>query len=152
MAAFCHPRPGGGRFNTARRGAWYASKSLDTALAESTYHRGRELAELGGFETRVQMRLYLADFRSSFHDVRTGAAARPELYDPEDYSAPQELGEELLAAGSNGILYRSVRDKSKRPGDCICCFRAPLVFNVRIGGHYGYAWEGSAVPRVRKLE
>src|SRR5215813_3361254 len=26
MAAFCHPRAGGGRFNTAARGAWYAGR------------------------------------------------------------------------------------------------------------------------------
>ena len=28
MAAFCHPRPGGGRFSGTDRGAWYASQNL----------------------------------------------------------------------------------------------------------------------------
>src|ERR1041384_5665213 len=60
-AAFCHPRPGRGRFNGAERGAWYAGNSPDTAHAEAIYHRTPELAEIGVFETRVQMRLYLSD-------------------------------------------------------------------------------------------
>lgn len=150
MAAFCHPRPGGGRFNSDRRGAWYASKTLDTALAESTYHRTRELAEVGGFETRVEMRLYRADFRAEFHDVRTGAEARVELYAPDDYSASQAFGAKLLESGSNGVLYRSVRDTAHH-GDCLCCFRPRLVANVRVGGHYEYVWEGAPTPKVRKI-
>src|SRR5215472_8607962 len=51
MAAWCHPRPGGGRFNTAERGAWYAARKLETAQAEIAYHRTLELAEVGVFET-----------------------------------------------------------------------------------------------------
>lgn len=47
MAAFCHPRPGGARFNDAERGAWYASFTLETAHAQALYHRGRELDEVG---------------------------------------------------------------------------------------------------------
>ena len=33
MAAFCHPAPGGARFSDERRGAWYAGRTLATALA-----------------------------------------------------------------------------------------------------------------------
>src|SRR5689334_1631981 len=43
MAAYCHPRPGGGRFNSSDRGAWYAATSLDAAHAEVSYHRSAEL-------------------------------------------------------------------------------------------------------------
>jgi hypothetical protein len=150
MAAFCHPRPGGGRFNTSRRGAWYASKTIETALSESTYHRTRELAEVGAYETRMEMRLYRADFRAVFHDIRAATATHAALYDPDDYSESQAAGEQLVAEGSNGILYRSVRDTSKR-GECICCFRPRLVLNARVAGHYEYAWDGSPTPRVRKV-
>ncbi len=151
MAAFCHPRPGGGRFNTSARGAWYAARSIETALAESVYHRTRELEEVGGFETRMEMRLYRADFRATFHDIRTNVASHAALYDPSDYSASQAWAERLLAEGSNGVLYRSVRDPSKT-GECICCFRPRLVTNVRVAGHYEYVWDGARTPRVRKLE
>ena len=70
MAAFCHPREGGGRFTSGDRGAWYAGRTTETALAESIYHRTEELREIGAYETRVQMRVYLADFSARFHDLR----------------------------------------------------------------------------------
>lgn len=150
MAAFCHPRPGGGRFNTAARGAWYAARTLETSLAESIYHRGRELEEVGAFDARMQMRLYRADFRAVFHDIRTAGATLARLYDPNDYSASQTWAEQLRLEGSQGILYRSVRDPS-RTGECLCCFRPRLIANVRVAGHYEYLWEGTRTPRVRKV-
>jgi hypothetical protein len=154
MAAFCHPLPGGARFTGADRGAWYAGRTLDTAVAESTYHRTEELREIGAFETRVEMRVYLADFSARFHDVRSQAtegrlaALSTAVHNPDDYSRSQQLGRELLESGSNGIVYRSVRHA---PGECIACFRPRLVRNVRAGGHYEYRWEGAPQPRVRRL-
>ena len=147
MAAYCHPRPGGGRFSDEDRGAWYAARSIDTALAESIYHRTAEIAEVGSYDTRVQVRLYRADFSARFHDIRT-ARGTTALYDPDDYSASQRFARELLAAGSNGVAYRSVRH---RGGECLACFRPPLVKDVRVGGHYEFRWDGSPEPAVRKL-
>jgi hypothetical protein len=109
MAAFCHPRHGGGRFSSGERGAWYAAHTIETALAESIYHRTVELREVGGFETRVQMRVYLADFSARFVDVRPRRGDR-ELYDPNSYAPSQRFGQRVLEAGGNGIVYRSVRD------------------------------------------
>jgi hypothetical protein len=145
MAAFCHPRPGGGRFSSADRGAWYAAHRIETALAESIYHRTEELREVGGFETRVQMRVYLADFSARYHDVRgmTG-----QLYHPRAYARSQEFGRRVLEAGGNGIVYRSVRDPQ---GECLACFRPALVRHVRAGGHYEFQWTGTPEPVVRKL-
>jgi hypothetical protein len=145
MAAFCHPRPGGGRFSTAERGAWYAAHRIDTALAESIYHRTEELREIGAFETRVQMRVYLADFAARFHDIRGAAGA---LYDPRSYAVSQRFGRRVLEAGGNGIVYRSVRDPG---GECLACFRPALVRNVRAGGHYEFRWSGRPEPEVRRL-
>ncbi len=148
MAAFCHPRPSGGRFNGPERGAWYAGFDLETAHAEVVYHRTEELAEVGVFETRVQMRLYTADFEASFHDVRANAPRNRPYHDPASYTASQALARELLDDGSNGILYRCVR----RPGgECVACFRPALVGNVRTGAHFEYRWEGGRTPRIRRL-
>jgi hypothetical protein len=147
MAAFCHPRPGGGRFSTNDRGAWYAARHLETALAESVYHRTRELAEVGHFDTRVQMRLYHADFSTTFHDVRDEDTYAP-LYDPDSYAESQPFARELLQHGSNGIVYDSVRHVG---GECIACFRPPLVRKVRVAAHYEYMWEGRPEPRVKRL-
>jgi hypothetical protein len=147
MAAYCHPHPEGGRFNDAMRGAWYAALSLETAIAETVYHRTRWLEEIGVFETRVEMRQYLADFDCTLHDAR----ATPDydaLHDPASYAASQALAGELLAAGSNGIFYRSVRHVG---GECIACFRPRLVLNVRPAAHYEYRWEGRREPRVTEM-
>lgn len=148
MAAFCHPKPNGGRFNSGDRGAWYAGTELETAHAEIVYHRTKELAEVGVNETFVQMRLYLADFRAGFHDVRARTAQNRPYHDPESYAASQALGRELLAEGSNGVLYRSVR---RQGGECIACFRPALVLNVRAGHHYEYRWQGGVKPVIRRL-
>jgi RES domain-containing protein len=147
MAAYCHPPIGGGRFSGEDRGAWYAARTVETALTESIFRRSREVGEVGGYETRMQLRVYLADFSARFHDIRTlrGAAT---LYDADDYSASQRLGRSLLDAGSNGIVYRSVRQPG---GECLACFRPRLVNNVRVGGHYEFRWEGRPEPVVRKL-
>jgi hypothetical protein len=147
MAAYCHPRPGGARFTGETRGAWYAGRTLETALAESLHHRTRELAEVGLFDTRVQMRVYRADFSTRFHDVRTvrGGAA---LHDPDDYGESQRAGRELFERGSNGIVYRSVRHAG---GECVVCFRPPLVRNVRVGGHFEFRWEGRPEASIRPL-
>ena len=148
MAAFCHPRPGGARFSGADRGAWYAARTLATALAESTYHRTRELAEVGAFDMRMQMRLYQADFRAPFHDIRETKAAWAPLANPESYGESQPFGIALRDGGSNGLVYRSVRDPG---GECIACFRPGLVLDVRVAAHYEYRWDGTPAPRVLRL-
>jgi hypothetical protein len=147
MAAYCHPRAGGGRFSSSGRGAWYGARTIDTALAESIFHRTNELREVGGFETRVQMRVHLADFSSRFADVRARYPER-ELYDPDSYASSQQFGQRVLDAGGNGVVYRSVRD---RTGECLACFRPALVRNVRAGGHYELRWHGRPEPTVRRL-
>jgi RES domain-containing protein len=148
MAAFCHPKPGGGRFNTENRGAWYAAFDLDTALAEVAYHRTLELLEIGVLETRLEMREYVADFNAAFHDVRGADSAFLPYHDPNRYTESQALARQLLDARSNGVLYRSVR----RPGGhCIACFRPKLVTNVRPSAHFEYRWEGTRQPIITQL-
>ena len=144
----CHPRPGGGRFNGPARGAWYAATDLESAHAEVAYHRTAELAEVGVFETCVQERLYLADFEARFHDVRARTARNAPYHDPDSYEASQALARELLEAGSNGVLFRCVR---RAGGECVACFRPPLVDNIRPDAHFEYRWEGSPAPRIRRL-
>ncbi len=147
MAAFCHPRPGGARFSSASRGAWYAARDIETAIVEATYHRTRELAEVGHFDTRVQMRLYHADFATTFHDIR-GSREYAPLRDPDSYVASQAFARTLLDDGAHGIVYESVR---RAGGDCLACFRPKLVKRVRVAAHYELVWDGAPDPRVRRL-
>jgi RES domain len=148
MAAFCHPRPDGGRFNSGDRGAWYAGRSAATAHAEAIFHRTEELAEIGVHDTFVHMRAYIADFHDIFHDLREHRPEYQRLYDPVDYHASQAFARQLLRSGSNGIIYRSVRDLR---GQCIVCFRPKLVQKVRQGPHFEYRWTGPRIPSIRQL-
>ena len=129
-ATFTHAHPLGGRFNSARRGAWYAGFEIETAQAEVAFHRAAELKEVGWTAEEISPYIdYLADFRYEFHDLR-GEADFVDCLDPNSYAASQRLGLELLTGGSAGIVYPCVR---RQDGVCIVCFRPPLVLNVRVG-------------------
>jgi RES domain-containing protein len=142
-AAFCHAHPLGSLFNAPDRGAWYAAFELETAQAEVAHHKWRELLEVNWRDEEATYDDYLADFSAEFHDIRGGDFR--ECLDPESYVASQELAERLLAAGSLGVVYPSVR---KPEGTCLACFRPALVMNVRKGATYVFRWEGKAEPEI----
>jgi len=127
-AAFCHAHPLGSRFNGPERGAWYAGFELATARAEVACHKRRELQEINwrARETFV-FDDYQADFRADFHDLR-GDADHADALHPGSYVASQKLAARLLASGSTGVVYPSVRHAG---GTCLACFRPALVTNVR---------------------
>jgi len=127
-AAFTHAHPAGSRFNGPERGAWYAAFELETAEAEIAFHKAQELREINWRELETfTFYDYLADFRSDFHDIR-GDADYAECLDPNSYINSQGLARGLLASGSAGIVYPSVRPPD---GTCLVCFRPALVTNVR---------------------
>lgn len=134
-AAFTHAGPGGGRFNSNARGAWYCGVERETSVGEVVFHRLRELEEIDWVEEEVvTYDDYLADFAAEMHDLR-GAGARYRRYlkagpVPECYVAGQQLAAELMAEQSNGIVYPSVRHEG---GTCVVCFRPTLVYHVRRG-------------------
>jgi hypothetical protein len=148
MAAFCHPRTGGGRFNDHRLGAWYAAFDLETAHREVIHHRTLDLEEIGLPDARIEVHDYLADFQAIFHDVRAPGPEHDALHDPSGYEVSQRFAGALRESGSNGVLYRSVR----RPGgSCIACFKPRLVSRVRPSGRFEYRWAGAREPIVRPL-
>jgi RES domain-containing protein len=150
MAAFCYPAPGGGRFNTGRLGAWYAAREIETAIAETVYHHTRRLALSGlGYHATIQMRELRAEMDARLHDVRGRRKARPDLYDPESYARSQPFGERLRAAGSNGILFDSVR---RAGGRNLVVFRPKLLLPLYEGERYDYRWTGGPAPAVVRLE
>ena len=143
-ATFCHAHPLGARFNGPDRGAWYAAFELETAQAEVAFHKAVQLSEIERFEDSVTYDGYLADFSASFHDLRHARGFRAVL-DPDSYVASQTLAEELLGAGSLGVVYPSVRRKA---GTCLACFRPALVSNVRRGRIYRFTWDGRPEPSI----
>jgi RES domain len=152
-ATFCHPAPGGSRFNSADRGAWYAGFELETSQTEVAYHRQLWLRETAWDEADESDYLdYLADFRAEFHDLRNydlrNSAAHAECLSPTSYVASQALAAQLLELGSAGIAYPSVR---RRGGTCIACFRPVLVTNVRKGYIFRFVFSDfRTAPKIRR--
>lgn len=151
-AAFSHPSPTGSRFNSADRGAWYASFELETSHAEVAYHRQRWLREAKwDEEDSVDYLDYLADFRVEFHDLRpvSNKAEFADCLSPDSYKSSQELARQLLEAGSGGVVYPCVRLAG---GTCIACFRPVLVTNVRKGSVFNITFRNSrTMPTIRKV-
>jgi RES domain-containing protein len=147
-AAFCHPAPGGSRFNSPDRGAWYASFELKTSQAEVAYHRQLWLQETAWDEEDVADYLdYLADFRAEFHDLR-GSSEHSNCLSPDSYVDSQRLAADLLRTGSAGVVYPSVR---RQGGTCLACFRPVLVTNVRKGDIYTFIFPDYRVaPKIRR--
>ena len=143
-AAFCHPHPLGGRFSSPDRGAWYAGASLETSQAEVAFHKSVQLAEIDRFDDTVTYDDYLADVSASLHDLR-GARGFRSCLDPASYVASQVLAERLLATGSLGVVYPSVRHEG---GTCLACFRPAIVSNVRRDKTYRFTWQGAPEPSV----
>jgi hypothetical protein len=146
-AAYTYPRPEGSRFNDGERGAWYCAFEPETALAEITFHKTVEYQEIDRFDDSVTYQTMLADFTSTFHDLR-GARGFAKVLAPDSYIASPQLAAELLDAGSMGVIYPSVR---RDGGINLACFRPALVGNVRKGRAYRLTWAGSPIPLVESI-
>jgi RES domain-containing protein len=148
MAAFCYPNPEGGRFTGPDLGAWYCAFDLETAIAETVYHHRRRLLRAGMLDAVIQMRQLVAEVDAVLHDIRGQQAHRPELYDPNDYTASQGFAAEMRGEGANGIAYDSVR---RQGGQCLVLFRPKLLPAALQGDHWEYRWNGAPEPTVTRL-
>jgi RES domain-containing protein len=145
MAPFTHVPPLGGRFTDPTFGAYYTARSLETAVAETIYHRARFLAATHEPPTELDMRVLVATLEAPLHDVRGLTDTRPELYDPEDYAAGQSLGRRLREAGSWGIAFNSVRHPG---GECAAVYRPRALSACRQEKHLAYVWDGTRISMV----
>lgn len=145
MAAFTHCNPAGDRFTDGSYGAFYAGLTLETAIAETRYHRVRFMEATAEPAQELDMRVYLVDLGADLHDLRGRTAECPDLYDPESYAASQPFARRLRESGSDGIAYDSVRDQG---GECAAVFRPKLLSNCRQERHLCYVWDGQAITTV----
>jgi len=91
------------------------------------------------------MRVYAVDLGASLHDIRGQREALPAPYHPSSYAVSQETARNLRNAGSDGIVYESVRDSG---GECAAVFRPRLLSNCRQERHLCYVWDGRAISTV----
>ena len=148
MAPFTHLNPEGSRFADDTFGAFYAAASLDTSIAETRYHREIFLRATRERALELDMRTYLCDVAASFHDIRGKRDRMPDIYDPDSYVASQKLARSLKLAGSNGVVFDSVRHTG---GQCLAIYRPRLVQNCRQGTHLRYVWDGERITQVYAL-
>ena len=145
MAAFTHLNPEGSRFSDGSFGVFYAAADMETAIAETKYHRERFLRATNQGRMEIDMRVYLTNLDAHLHDIRARQADHALVYHNDNYAAGQQLARTLRGAGSGGIAYSSVR----RPeGECVAVFRPRLLSKCRQGAHLCYAWDGSRIATV----
>lgn len=150
MAAFTHLNPKGSRFSDGSYGVYYAGREFATALRESAYHFGRFAADSRDGPRYEDMRVLVGRVDKRFHDVGSlPAADRARILDPESYAASRPFGAAIRQAGSNGLVYSSVRNPG---GQCIAAFRPKAVGIPVQTKHLRYHWDGTRVVRYFDYE
>lgn len=129
LAAFLHVAPGGGRFNGPDLGAWYASDTIRTAAAEVAHHLRRETVARSEPEICRVYRSYVAQLEGKFVDVRSDVT----LHAPDSYEASQAFGEAERQAGTDGIVFNSVRHAG---GTNVAAFRPSKICDVVQAEHF----------------
>ncbi len=145
MAAFTHLNPDGSRFSDGTYGVFYAGNTLETAVAETQYHREQFMRETAQPPMELDMRVYVTDLDTHLHDIRGLRETLPTIYAADDYSASQALGRRLRAQNSWGIAYDSVRHDG---GECAGVFRPPALRNCRQERHLCYVWDGKRIRTI----
>lgn len=145
MAAFTHISPVGGRFTDTTFGGYYAAREIETAVAETVYHRERFLRATNEPPLHLDMKVLEAKLRGRLHDLRGLADSLPGAYDPDDYGASQALARRLRRDGSAGIIYESVR---REGGECAVGYRPRLFARCRATKFLTYVWNGEEIVDV----
>lgn len=145
MAAFTHLNPAGSRFTDGSYGVFYTSPNIETAIAETKYHRERFMRATNEEPIHLDMRVYLTDLEAELHDIRGQQSSNALVYHSESYAASQHLARTLRDAGSNGIVYSSVRRKDS---ECAAIFRPRVLSNCRQERHLSYVWDGAQIRDV----
>jgi len=145
MAAFTHLNPEGSRFSDGSWGVFYAAHSLATAVEETIHHRQRFLSATAEPPCQIPMRCYTTRVDARLHDLRGGWAA---AHDPASYAASVTLARTLRGAGSNGVVYDSVRHAG---GECLAAFYPDVVAPCVQARHLIYRWDGQRVAQVLEV-
>lgn len=148
MAPFTHcskDRPS--RFTNGSYGVVYAARAFETALFETIHHHTRFMAsthEEPGWTSQFREIVLSVDAR--LHDLREPALPRHAALASDSYSAGKGLARTLIASGSDGLVYPSVRHAG---GECVALFYPDCASDAVQGRHLDYHWNGERVDLVR---
>lgn len=139
MAAFTHLNLQGSRFSDGHYGVFYAARDRATAIAETAHHHGRFLAATEQGPMHLPMRVYQVAIDARLHDLRPAGVVPAAVFDRDRYAVAQALGGQLRAAGSAGVVYRSVR---RSAGHCVGLFKPRGARACVHAAILLYAWDG----------
>jgi hypothetical protein len=148
MAPFTHTsvdRPS--RFSDGSFGVLYAGNAFEVALFETIYHHERFMArtnEPAGWTSQFREIVLTIDAR--LHDLRGPEPQFLPALDPVDYTKSQALGARLRRAGSDGLVYPSLRYAGR---ECAGVFYPDRASNPIQGRHLDYHWDGARVDLCR---
>jgi hypothetical protein len=145
MAAFMHLNVEGDRFTNCSYGVFYASLTIETAIAETRYQRVRFLAATKEPAQELDMPVYAVDRDAELHDICGLRESHPAAYHASSYATSQELAAQLRDYGSNGVAYLSVRHDG---GERVAVFRPPPLSNCRQERHLCYVWDGQSITMI----
>ncbi len=131
------------RFSDGSYGVYYAGRTLETAVRETAFHRGRFLAATREAACEIDMRAYVGRPVKPLLDIR--APKYSALHDPDDYATPQKFARPFRDNGAWGFVYRSVRHEG---GECIAAFRPQAVSIPVPGAALAYVWDGERIGKV----
>lgn len=145
MAAFTHVNTEGSRFSDGSHGVFYAARERATAIAETRHHQARFLAATRQRAMHLPMRLYHVAIDARLHDLRPREPAFEACHDPDSYAASRGAARALRAAGSGGVVYRSVRHAG---GQCVGLFGPRGASGCLHAAYLLYAWDGQGFTDV----
>ncbi len=85
------------------------------------------------------------DIRADLHDIAV-LPERAALLDADSYVESQRVAKALKMAGSEGIVYPSVRAGRD---ECVALFYPDLASEARQGRHLDYHWDGARIDLYR---
>lgn len=143
MAPFTHASPlRKTRFSDGTYGVYYAARLFETALREVAFHMQLFYAATNDPPLQASYRTYKGKIDKTMHDIRGGTWSHLLGPDPKTYDKPQAFARALRQAGSNGIVYPSVRHAE---GECIAAFWPDVVGIPVQTKHVELKWDGSRV-------
>jgi RES domain len=149
MAPFTHvshDRPS--RFSDGAYGLYYAGDRLAVAIYETIHGHEqfmRRTAEPPGWTSDFLHLTGALDAR--LHDV-DALPSRADVLDPANRDHGRALGRALRTAGSDGVVYASVRFPE---GTCVGLFWPDVAGIPAEGDAYAYEWDGARVTRIHNL-
>jgi len=143
LGPFVHLNPDGSRFSKGDFGIYYAAEDVQTAIAETRYHQQYYFSSVVGLKfDRLSMRCLKTQFSANLRDIRDDSLKQSDWYSKDNYSAAQQLGENVKANNDAGIAYWSVRIDNKI---CYALFSPSVIKDVIQTTHYEYIWDGEKI-------